>query len=85
MTTVNTINAVSTIQRFFNNGIDFLKIKSDTKDTRAAKIHSVKNKPLKLWSTLPSNPSSAKNPPATKQMAVMRFKGVSLSLNPSIF
>ena len=85
MTAVNTINAVSTIHRFFNKGIDRLKIRSDTKETRAAKIHSVKNKPLKLWSTRPSNPSSAKNPAATKQMAVIRFKGVSLNLNLFIF
>ena len=85
MTTVNTINAVSTIQRFFNKGMVLLKIKSDTKDTRAANIHSVKNNPLKLWSTLPPNPSSAKKPLATKQMAVIRFKGVSLNLNHFIF
>ncbi len=85
MTTVNTIRAVSTIHKFFNIGIDLLKIRSDTKETTAANIHSIKNKSLKLRFTWPSNPSSTKNPQATKQMAVIRFNGVTLNLNLSIF
>lgn len=79
---VMTIIIPSTIHNFFKSGINFLKIRSDTKPITAIRIQKptiqivIFTCPACCGSCLTNN-----NTAATRQVAEVRFKGVNFSFN----